>query len=414
MLQTIANTAQTAEFVGNPHIVAASRRDYAIQPPCIPSTFPEPLPPYLPRTAKIPPAQIPDSDHPSANAGRFSLSLRGMRKALRRSGNRTQVLVRNIEHVLVEWLWEGGTLLNPDSAHISDADMHNLVSHATCIGDLTTVLEVMRTPLQLVWYVKDDAFARYVVHCCARYHEVVSYSKVLSDIYRLPLRLEIIGKEVAGSRLTYLLRPNVTRPDHRAPTTLDTPPITDIDYSSHPDSEADILSDISEKGADSDMEVLREPHASVGLSDIVEDVPGPKSAEASPGDSDPPLVQDGSDDMSDAADIDDSASEPGHITTQLSSLSIESCHDSPELVAGELGPASALQTLPQRAAVYSRQSLAARQRMWTRSASSPSRSPARTMAHRRLTVQRRYKAPKSTVAALGGTRAEMFYDYLYS
>lgn len=416
-LQTIANTAQTAEFVGNPHIVAASRRDHAIQPPCIPSTFPEPLPPYLPRTAKIPHVQIPDSDHLSANAGRFSLSLRGMRKALRRSGNRAQVLVRNIEHVLVEWLWEGGTLLNPDSAHISDADVHNLVSHATCIGDLTTVLEVMRTPLQLVWYVKDDAFARYVIHCCARYHEVVSYSKVLFDIHRLALMLEIIGKEVAGSRLTYLLRPNVTRPDHRAPTTLDTPPVTDIDYSSHPDSEADILSDISEKGADSDMEVSRQPHASVGLSDIVEDIPGPRSVDASLADSvneDPLLVQDDSDDMSDAADIDDSASEPGHITTQLSSLSIESRQDSPELVAGELGPDAVLQTLPQHAAIYSRQSLAVRQRMWTRSASSPSRSPARTMAYRRLTVQRRYKAPKSTVAALGGTKSQMFYDYLYS
>lgn len=332
-----------------------------------------------------------------------------MRKALRRSGNRTQVLVRDIEHVLVEWLWEGGTLLNPDSAPISDAEVHNLVSHATCIGDLTTVLEVMRTPLQLVWYIKDDAFARYVVHCCARYHEVVSYSKVLFDTHRLALKLEITGKEVGGSRLTYLLRPNVTRPDHRAPTTLDTPPVTDIDYSSHPDSEADILSDISERGADSDME----PH-SVGLSVIAEDIPGPKSADASPADSNPRLVQDDSDDMSDAADIDDSASEPGYIATQLSSLSIMSRQDSPELVAGEPGSDSALQTLPQHVAIYSRPSPAVRQRMWTRSASSPSRSPARTMAYRRLTGQRRYKAPKSTLAALGGTRSQMFYDYLYS
>jgi len=189
--QAASNIDRTAEFVGNPHIVAATRRDYAVQPPRIPSTFPEPLPPYLPRTAKIPPAQIPGIDPPSANAGRFSLSLRGMRKTLRRSGNRAQVLVRNIEHELVEWLWEGGTLLNPDTAHISDADVLNLMSRAKGIGDLTTVLEVMRTPLQLVWYVEDDAFARYVVHCCARYHEVVSYSKdSLTISHQLPLKMK--------------------------------------------------------------------------------------------------------------------------------------------------------------------------------------------------------------------------------
>lgn len=219
---------------------------------------------------------------------------------------------------------------------------------------------------------------------------------------------------MAGFRLTYLLRPNVTRPDHRAPTTLDTPPVTDIDYSSHPDSETDILSDISEKGAESDVEASRESGA---LSVIVEDMPGPKSADASPADSvneDPVLVQDDIDDMSEAADIDDSASEPGYIAIKLSSLSIESRQDSPELVSGELGPDSALQTLPQHPPIYSRQTLAARRRMWTRSASSPSRSPARTMAYRRLTAQRHYKAPKSTVAALGGTRSQMFYDYLYS
>ena len=41
------------------------------------------------------------------------------------------------------------------------------------------------------------------------------------------------GKDVSGHRLTYFLRPNVTRPDFFARSLLDTPPATDIDYSSH-------------------------------------------------------------------------------------------------------------------------------------------------------------------------------------
>ena len=52
-----------------------------------------------------------------------------------------------------------------------------------------------------------------------------------------------IGKDVDGRRLTYLLRPNVTRPDHTARAALDTPPATELsDYSLGVLSETDILS----------------------------------------------------------------------------------------------------------------------------------------------------------------------------
>ena len=213
--------------------------------------------------------------------------------------------------------------------------------------------------------------------------------------------------------MTYLLRPNVTRPDHRAPSMLDTPPVTDTDYSSLPDSEADIVSDISEREADSDVEALRESHASVGLSVIAEDVSRPKSPDSVHEDQE--LVQDATDNMSDAADIDDSASErePGFVTVNLSLLSIDSVQDSPELVARDLGPDAVIQTVPQHNSIHFNQ-VAARRRMWTRSASSPSRSPARTMAYRRLTARRHYEAPRSTLATLGSIRSQMFYDYLYS
>ncbi|KIM91356.1 hypothetical protein PILCRDRAFT_762809 [Piloderma croceum F 1598] len=39
-------------------------------------------------------------------------------------------------------------------------------------------------------------------------------------------------KVLIEQRLTYLLRPNITRPDFHARATLDTPPVTDLDYTS--------------------------------------------------------------------------------------------------------------------------------------------------------------------------------------
>lgn len=157
-------------FVGNPHIVFASKRDYNLDFHSVKSTFPEPLPIYLPRSAKLPAPEPPAFDPSSANAGRFSLSLKGMRRELRRSGRRAQFLVRDVELAIIDWLTKAGSVLSPDFQHRADDD-------ADCmVGETETIFEVSRTPFQLVWRITDDAFARYVVHCCARYHEVVSYS----------------------------------------------------------------------------------------------------------------------------------------------------------------------------------------------------------------------------------------------
>jgi hypothetical protein len=41
---------------------------------------------------------------------------------------------------------------------------------------LEDVREVERSPQRLVWWIENDTWARYVVHCCARYHNVVSFS----------------------------------------------------------------------------------------------------------------------------------------------------------------------------------------------------------------------------------------------
>ncbi|KIL65847.1 hypothetical protein M378DRAFT_76282 [Amanita muscaria Koide BX008] len=370
-----------AQFIGNPHIVAATKRDWTVQPPLVRPTFPEPLPPYLPRTEKLSGTEIPATEPLSANAGRFSLSLKGMRKTLRRSGNRAEVLVRHIENELIEWLWEGGTLLNPDlvSGPTTDADMQNLVLQAKPVRELQTVLEAMRTPLQLVWYIADDAFARYILHCCARYHEVVSYSK-----------------DVAGFRLTYLLRPNVTRPDHRAATALDTPPVTDIDYSSHPESDLDFLSDLSEKAADSDMELSERHDLDTNVEEEEPVAPAPTLVEDRPTD-----VPQG-----DVISLsEDSASQVGYVAVKLASLSVNSEKRRPD---GEVCSDEPGVTAPHW---YGKSTC---RRMWSRSTSSPSRSPARHMARRRATLVRRYEPPKSTVTALGAARPQTLHEFIYS
>jgi hypothetical protein len=70
---------------------------------------------------------------------------------------------------------------------------------------------------------------------------------------------------MSGQRFTYLLRPNVFHPDHHAPGGLDTPPMTDTDYSSQLDTE-------SEDGSlDTDSDIEQHPSVADGpLSTISE------------------------------------------------------------------------------------------------------------------------------------------------
>lgn len=98
-----------------------------------------------------------------------------MRKELRRAGPNTEQLVRDVEEEMVGWLRNGGVLVNPDEA----CDVGGLLPGRP-VGTQEGVREVLRTPVQLVWAISDNAFTRYVVHCCARYHNVVSYSAYIS------------------------------------------------------------------------------------------------------------------------------------------------------------------------------------------------------------------------------------------
>jgi hypothetical protein len=163
-----------ASFVGNPHIVFATKTDQTT--PHVRATFP---PHCISCNTKAPSVSPPTRDPSSANAGRFSRSLKGMRRELRKSGAWVEDLVRDVEAELVSWLQDGGTMIAPDSQ-----DLNALCFPGRPVRDTGVVREVNRTPLRLVWQVMDHSFARYVVHCVARYHEVVSYSERLPSSRR--------------------------------------------------------------------------------------------------------------------------------------------------------------------------------------------------------------------------------------
>ncbi|KAL0956299.1 hypothetical protein HGRIS_002456 [Hohenbuehelia grisea] len=350
---------ENARFVGNPHVVQATRGDYATNVPHPKPTFPEPLPAYLARVAKLPATAPPALDPRSANAGRFSLSLKGMRRDLRRAGLRAQCLVRDVEEEVLTWL-QGGTVILPD-AHGDTLDFPGRP-----IGETQTILEVSRTPLQMVWSISDDAFARYVVHCCARYYEVVSFSK-----------------ETSGQRLTYLLRPNIAGPDAYSTMSMYTPPVTDTDYSSHLDTdpESDILSDILAEATESDAEPPHSPGALVAISESPSPSPTPLDAEGD----DWSMIDDG--------DADDDPGYDGDLAADLDQLSIQ---------AGPRQPRIPLQDPPLLQSPLRTRALGYRS---ARSSSSPSRSPVRRPARRR--AQMLLNPPRQPASH------STFFEYLF-
>jgi hypothetical protein len=319
-----------------------------------------------------------------------------MRRELRKSGYRTQVLVREVEQEISAWLEEGGVLLDPDNAQEVDPRSGPL------IGQLEAIREVARTPLKLVWKVEDasDAFARYVIHCCARYYQVVSYSK-----------------DVNGIRLTYLLRPNVTRPDFSSTKgNLETPPTTDLDQSSYSylDS-SDFTSDHTESEDESQVPSSG-PRPS--LSAIAED--GTLSeAEQSPTrrtsteewlilstDSDVEAEDEFSDvDLSRSVDsLEDELSSTLRSSHILDTLEEDSSdHDADRTL-------QPLEETPSSTHRLSRCDEILQDRR--RSTSSPSRSPARRAPRRRANYRRNHGRSKPN--SRSQHHSDSFYDYLFA
>lgn len=157
-----------ARFAANPHITLPTARDHVLPLPHKRMTFPEPLPSYLPRTCSAPTPTLPPSNPASTYAGHFSHSLKGVRRNLRKS-NKARGLVKVVESELLAWLDDASVLVNPQLQGSSGA--------GKALDSQGIVREISRTVGQMIWAISDDGFARYIVHCVARWYGVVSFSK---------------------------------------------------------------------------------------------------------------------------------------------------------------------------------------------------------------------------------------------
>ncbi|KAG8807222.1 hypothetical protein FRC19_006762, partial [Serendipita sp. 401] len=208
-------------FYGNPHIVTPVRADYQLGHSHPSETFPKPLPNYLPRVSPAPSGAVLRRSDPSninsAYAGRFTLGLRGVRKELRqKGGGRARRLVEETERAIRAWLDgedETETSLAPE-------DTRKVTTVDSTDPPLITV--VSSAPLELVWNT-DDAFARWIIHCVSRWHNVVSFSK--------DVQVQNSAGETMIQRQTHLLRPNSRHPDPRSTAAIYTPTATDFESS---------------------------------------------------------------------------------------------------------------------------------------------------------------------------------------
>jgi len=227
------------------------------------------------------------------------------------------------------------------------------------------------------------------VHCCARYHEIISFSKGASD-----------------NRLTYLLRPNVTRPDRRALATLDTPPVTD--YSSNPETD-DLDSDfVSERELESDIEL--DEGVKFALPAINE-ASLPVSPVRSVGEDAWSLVDKGTDDNSQVDDLESGSefeSADSILHSGIEALSLVSPLPLSDPLATQLELEDPERTLTEIRPHPLRDNLSTRRRDWTsaRSLSSPSRSPIRTRP-------RRHRLNEKKGVVIGLQAKKSFYEYIF-
>lgn len=216
-----------ASFTSNPHIVRPSKSDWY---PSYPLNPRPPLPlKSLPRSAAIPPSEIPAKDPFSTSSvnGTFSTSLKGIRQALKKKGRRTEVVVQRVEGELRGWLGGKGvlglegsmpewrilddTLVNhvfgappqhPNGNETGQEDdekedtttggagsrrmpeRHRLQGSLPPLpikdGTLPAIMELSRSAGHLTWMAV-EGFERLVIHLICRYYEVVSWSESSSS-----------------------------------------------------------------------------------------------------------------------------------------------------------------------------------------------------------------------------------------
>lgn len=206
----------------------------------------------------------------------------------------------------------------------------------------------------------------------------------------------MVGKGTDENRLTYLLRPNVTRPDRKAPATLETPPVTDIEVSSNPGS--DIDSDfVSERDLESDIEMENLPSIAEGPSTVLAEETGSCDVYDLDSGSEIGSGLEGSVDILQAR-LESLTVGPAPEIQPMLSTSVQ-CDEQPS--RRDDSPNTTLPVLLPSLID------SPRSHRWTatRSPSSPSRSPMRLRRRRRLASKKRI--------AIGSQGPKTFYDYLF-
>jgi hypothetical protein len=198
-----------ANFSNNSHIATPGPFDHDPRPArFFRPTFPRPPPDGFPLSA---PADRPsvdngrqrDGDYSRLDAGRFSLSIRGVRKAVRKAlgsepgrGGHVEHVVAVVEDEVERWLRGVAITLAPDEparsrclpsppSSSSVPPRHPRVLDSTLVSETGSgldfepaIVEVLRSPYNIVWQVT-GSFTRFLIHCVARYYRVVSFSELL-------------------------------------------------------------------------------------------------------------------------------------------------------------------------------------------------------------------------------------------
>ena len=238
-----------------------------------------------------------------------------------------------------------------------------------------------------------------------------------SDLFAVELS-SCLGKDTSTHRLTHLLRPNVTRPDHAARAALMTPPATDLDLSSLSSYDSDILSSFSDINSDAThSDALSESENGGGpLSDIA---------------SDHEPLSDIASDAGAEADVERvRAEERPHSPASVGSIHRGGMQDADawsvdgdseldraiDALSVQDSPVSSVfpESMNQEETPRPRHSATYRRHVWdrnTRSASSPSRSPARRGPRRRMDTHILTSTARTGKASGKGERS--FYEYLF-
>lgn len=188
-----------AHFYGSKHMVPPRASDYSPAQLSTDPIFPSPPPsrffPYKPSSDPIadPNArQAPtfDDSVTSADHGRFSLPMKGLKRNTRRiveAGGIGGDIVQAVDAELRGWLEGTEVFISPETVAYNNA--HNLNSGRKCIcevdtdhGRMQAVNQLAKQPHALVWQ-SEDSFTRFLIHAIARYYSVVSFSELFATYH---------------------------------------------------------------------------------------------------------------------------------------------------------------------------------------------------------------------------------------